>query len=191
MIRICCVDWLAATGQGNLGELSSALLVDGVQMIACWITVIIVDKVGRRVLLLCGTFQGATSLIAAGVVLKYASQGHVELATAPAGVVTALVRLTPSEHAVRPAAAAILCYLSVIPIDGRNKQLLCFHAICFVHITYNAGRMQYRSSYHLSSILLSVPMRLSGAEMLSQFCNVLRLPFTPSLLAMAWDQLPG
>lgn len=78
-------------GEGNLGELSSALLVDGVQMIACWITVVIVDYVGRRVLLLCGTMQGAVSLIAAGVVLKYASQGHAELATAPAGVVTFLV----------------------------------------------------------------------------------------------------
>ncbi|KAK9863514.1 hypothetical protein WJX84_008375, partial [Apatococcus fuscideae] len=80
-------------GEGNLGELSSAILVDGVECIAGWITVLIVDRIGRRVLLIPGCGMGASTLIAAGVVLKYETMGHLTLAKGSAAATVILVGL--------------------------------------------------------------------------------------------------
>ena len=79
-------------GEGTLGELSSAILVDGVETIAGWVTVLIVDRVGRRVLLIPGCGMGASTLIAAGVVLKYETMGHLTLAKGSAAATIILVR---------------------------------------------------------------------------------------------------
>ena len=82
-------------GEGKLGELSSAILVDGVEAIAGWVTVFIVDRVGRRVLLIPGCGMGAATLIAAGIVLKYETIGRLTLATGSAAVTVILVIRCP------------------------------------------------------------------------------------------------
>ena len=45
---------ISAFSGGVAGQLYAALLVNGVQMIATYVTVFIVDKVGRRSLLITG-----------------------------------------------------------------------------------------------------------------------------------------
>ena len=68
--------------------------MDGVETIAGWVTVLIVDRVGRRVLLIPGCGMGASTLIAAGVVLKYETMGHLTLAKGSAAATIILVRHT-------------------------------------------------------------------------------------------------
>lgn len=57
-----------ALGSGNEGSLIAAVIVNGVQLIATIITVCIVDKVGRRTLLMGGSLLGFVSEIAVAVV---------------------------------------------------------------------------------------------------------------------------
>ena len=57
-----------ALGAGNEGSLIAAVIVNGVQLIATIITVFIVDKIGRRTLLISGSMLGFASEIAVAVV---------------------------------------------------------------------------------------------------------------------------
>lgn len=57
-----------ALGSGNEGSLIAAVIVNGVQLIATIITVCIVDKVGRRTLLISGSMLGFLSEIAVAIV---------------------------------------------------------------------------------------------------------------------------
>ena len=57
-----------ALGEGNEGSLIAAVIVNGVQLIATIITVFIVDKVGRRSLLISGSMLGFASEIAVAIV---------------------------------------------------------------------------------------------------------------------------
>lgn len=57
-----------ALGSGNEGSLIAAVIVNGVQLIATIITVFIVDRVGRRTLLISGSMLGFTAEIAVAIV---------------------------------------------------------------------------------------------------------------------------
>ena len=105
-------------GEGNLGELSSAILVDGVEAIAGWITVFIVDRVGRRVLLIPGCGMGAATLIAAGIVLKYETIGRLTLATGSAAVTVILV--IPCPH------LQVILVVRIIIFGGQSQ---CGHIV--------------------------------------------------------------
>lgn len=57
-----------ALGSGNEGSLIAAVIVNGVQLIATIITVFIVDRVGRRTLLIGGSMLGFSAEIAVAIV---------------------------------------------------------------------------------------------------------------------------
>lgn len=57
-----------ALGSGNEGSLIAAVIVNGVQLIATIITVFIVDRVGRRTLLISGSCLGFAAEIAVAIV---------------------------------------------------------------------------------------------------------------------------
>ena len=59
----------ARLGEGNQGPLIAAILVNGVQLIATIFTVIMVDKIGRRSLLLSGSMLGFAAEVAVAIVL--------------------------------------------------------------------------------------------------------------------------
>lgn len=62
-----------ALGAGNQGSLIAAVIVNGVQLIATIITVFIVDKIGRRTLLISGSILGFASEIAVAIVFAVAA----------------------------------------------------------------------------------------------------------------------
>ena len=62
-----------ALGSGNQGSLIAAVIVNGVQLIATIITVFIVDKIGRRTLLISGSILGFAAEIAVAVVFAVAA----------------------------------------------------------------------------------------------------------------------
>ncbi|KAL0050450.1 hypothetical protein WJX82_011458 [Trebouxia sp. C0006] len=62
-----------ALGSGNQGSLIAAVIVNGVQLIATIITVFIVDRVGRRTLLISGSVLGFAAEIAVAIVFAVAA----------------------------------------------------------------------------------------------------------------------
>ena len=62
-----------ALGSGNEGSLIAAVIVNGVQLIATIITVMIVDRIGRRVLLISGSILGFCAEIAVAIVFAVAA----------------------------------------------------------------------------------------------------------------------
>lgn len=79
-------------GAGNQGPLISAILVNGVQLIATIFTVIMVDKVGRRSLLLSGSMLGFAAEVAVAITLAVsASTTAVDLPLAASVVSIVLV----------------------------------------------------------------------------------------------------
>jgi len=62
-----------ALGSGNQGSLIAAVIVNGVQLIATIITVFIVDRVGRRTLLISGSILGFAAEIAVAIVFAVAA----------------------------------------------------------------------------------------------------------------------
>ncbi|KAL0036126.1 hypothetical protein WJX79_004397 [Trebouxia sp. C0005] len=65
-----------ALGSGNKGSLIAAIIVNGVQLIATIITVFIVDKVGRRVLLVSGSTLGFAAEIAVAIVFATSASSN-------------------------------------------------------------------------------------------------------------------
>ena len=65
-----------AFGSGNEGSLIAAVIVNGVQLIATIITVFIVDKVGRRVLLISGSALGLAAEVAVAVVFAVSASAN-------------------------------------------------------------------------------------------------------------------
>jgi len=65
-----------ALGSGNKGSLIAAIIVNGVQLIATIITVFIVDKVGRRVLLVSGSALGFAAEIAVAIVFATSASNN-------------------------------------------------------------------------------------------------------------------
>ena len=63
--------WCQCTG--NQGSLIAAVIVNGVQLIATIITVFIVDRVGRRTLLISGSVLGFAAEIAVAIVFAVAA----------------------------------------------------------------------------------------------------------------------
>ena len=57
-----------AFGSGNEGSLIAAVIVNGVQLVATIITVFIVDRVGRRTLLISGSALGFAAEVAVAIV---------------------------------------------------------------------------------------------------------------------------
>lgn len=83
---------ISSFGEGNQGPLIAAILVNGVQLIATIFTVIVVDKVGRRVLLLSGSLLGFAAEVAVAIVLAVsASSSAAELPLAASVVSIVLV----------------------------------------------------------------------------------------------------
>ena len=81
-------------GEGNKGPLIAAILVNGVQLIATIFTVIMVDKVGRRFLLLSGSMLGFAAEVAVAITLAVsASTSAVDLPLAASVVSIVLVSL--------------------------------------------------------------------------------------------------
>ena len=62
-----------ALGSGNEGSLIAAVIVNGVQLIATIITVFIVDRVGRRTLLISGSCLGFAAEVAVAIVFAVAA----------------------------------------------------------------------------------------------------------------------
>ena len=82
----------ARLGAGNQGPLVAAILVNGVQLIATIFTVIMVDKIGRRSLLLSGSLLGFAAEVAVAIVLAVsASTSAAELPLAASVVSIVLV----------------------------------------------------------------------------------------------------
>lgn len=82
----------ARLGEGNQGPLIAAILVNGVQLIATIFTVIMVDKIGRRSLLLSGSMLGFAAEVAVAIVLAVsASTSATELPLAASVVSIVLV----------------------------------------------------------------------------------------------------
>ena len=82
----------ARLGEGNQGPLVAAILVNGVQLIATIFTVIMVDKIGRRSLLLSGSVLGFAAEVAVAIVLAVsASTSATELPLAASVVSIVLV----------------------------------------------------------------------------------------------------
>lgn len=65
-----------ALGSGNKGSLIAAIIVNGVQLIATLITVFIVDRVGRRMLLVSGSALGFAAEIAVAVVFATSASSN-------------------------------------------------------------------------------------------------------------------
>ena len=65
-----------ALGAGNEGSLIAAVIVNGVQLIATVITVFIVDKVGRRTLLISGSMLGFASEVAVAIVFAVSASNN-------------------------------------------------------------------------------------------------------------------
>ena len=71
---------VSTLGTGNEGWLIAAVIVNGVQLLATFITVITVDRLGRRMLLLTGSTFGFVTEIAVAVTLATtASTAAVDL----------------------------------------------------------------------------------------------------------------
>lgn len=88
---------IRSLGEGNKGPLIAAILVNGVQLLATIFTVIMVDKVGRRALLLSGSLLGFAAEVAVAIVLAVsASSTAAELPLAASVVSIVLV-----SHAVQ------------------------------------------------------------------------------------------
>lgn len=86
----------ASLGAGNQGPLVAAILVNGVQLIATIFTVIMVDKIGRRSLLLSGSLLGFAAEVAVAIVLAVsASTSAAELPLAASVVSIVLVSACP------------------------------------------------------------------------------------------------
>ena len=71
-----------ALGGGNEGSLIAAVIVNGVQLIATFITVIVVDRVGRRKLLISGSVLGFCAEVAVAVVLATSASTTAAIACA-------------------------------------------------------------------------------------------------------------
>ena len=71
---------VSTLGTGNEGWLIAAVIVNGVQLLATFITVITVDRLGRRMLLLTGSTFGFVTEIAVAITLATtASTAAVDL----------------------------------------------------------------------------------------------------------------
>ncbi|KAL3154027.1 species-specific tRNA processing, variant 2 [Trebouxia sp. C0010 RCD-2024] len=85
---------ISSFGEGNQGPLIAAILVNGVQLIATIFTVVMVDKVGRRALLLSGSLLGFAAEVAVAIVLAVsASSSATDLPLAASVVSIVLVGL--------------------------------------------------------------------------------------------------
>ena len=83
---------ISSLGAGNQGPLVAAILVNGVQLIATIFTVIMVDRLGRRALLLSGSLLGFAAEVAVAIVLAVsASKSATELPLAASVVSIVLV----------------------------------------------------------------------------------------------------
>lgn len=83
-----------ALGSGNEGSLIAAVIVNGVQLIATIITVFIVDRVGRRTLLISGSMLGFAAEIAVAIV--FAVSAGTNAAALPYGASIASIVLVGS-----------------------------------------------------------------------------------------------
>ena len=90
----------ARLGEGNQGPLIAAILVNGVQLIATIFTVVMVDKFGRRSLLISGSMLGFAAEVAVAIVLAVsASTSATELPLAASVVSIVLVSASASASA--------------------------------------------------------------------------------------------
>lgn len=111
-----------ALGSGNEGSLIAAVIVNGVQLIATIITVCIVDKVGRRTLLMGGSLLGFVSEIAVAVVFAVsAGKNAINL---PYGASIAAIVLVSNTTA-----SAYCCSL---PSAKKLTSTLACHLLCAV-----------------------------------------------------------
>ncbi len=90
-----------ALGSGNKGSLIAAIIVNGVQLIATIITVFIVDKVGRRVLLVSGSALGFAAEIAVAIV--FATSASSNAVNLPYGASIASIVLVSMAYSYHPA----------------------------------------------------------------------------------------
>lgn len=89
-----------ALGSGNEGSLIAAVIVNGVQLIATIITVFIVDRVGRRTLLISGSVLGFAAEIAVAIVFAVAAgKNAVNLPFGASIAAIVLVSFCPSSAA--------------------------------------------------------------------------------------------
>ena len=86
-----------ALGSGNKGSLIAAIIVNGVQLIATLITVFIVDRVGRRMLLVSGSALGFAAEIAVAVVFATSASSNAVNLPYGASIASIVLVGTPSE----------------------------------------------------------------------------------------------
>ena len=115
-----------ALGSGNEGSLIAAVIVNGVQLIATIITVFIVDRVGRRTLLISGSCLGFAAEIAVAIVFAVAAGTNaISLPYGASIAAIVLVRVSPC--------SPLLCACMLCRHQGK-----CFHAqatkaLCCTH----------------------------------------------------------
>ena len=116
---------IRSLGQGNKGSLIAAILVNGVQLIATIFTVVMVDKVGRRSLLLSGSMLGFAAEVAVAITLAVsASTSAVDLPLAAS--VVSIVLVSPPSYLSSHISSCIchnVCLLSPHPEPLKKLQL--------------------------------------------------------------------
>lgn len=120
-----------ALGSGNEGSLIAAVIVNGVQLIATIITVCIVDKVGRRTLLMGGSLLGFASEIAVAVV--FAVSAGANAINLPYGASIAAIVLVSSN----PCDLMLLQSHLVLSMLSACNPALCLRACpSLVHLSW-------------------------------------------------------
>jgi hypothetical protein len=119
-----------ALGSGNKGSLIAAIIVNGVQLIATIITVFIVDKVGRRVLLVSGSALGFAAEIAVAIV--FATSASSNAINLPYGASIASIVLVSMAHSSHPApfAAIVLHALQRLVTKAYTGGRMVAYLVC-------------------------------------------------------------
>ena len=184
MALACCRQWsgvngvsffapqifagINALGSGNKGSLIAAIIVNGVQLIATIITVFIVDKVGRRVLLVSGSALGFAAEIAVAIV--FATSASSNAINLPYGASIASIVLVSMAYISHPAPFATIVLhalqrlvtkaytggCTVAHFDFVSMALGSCNSMQGEHMLYLPDGMQTLPSFAVSSQLLPV-----------------------------------
>ncbi len=127
-----------ALGSGNQGSLIAAVIVNGVQLIATIITVFIVDRVGRRTLLISGSVLGFAAEIAVAIVFAVAAgKNAVDLpfGASIAAIVLVSVRTFSAASCLVPNPPVHSCFIHSFvthTISSANMSLTAIHVCVFI-----------------------------------------------------------
>lgn len=155
-----------ALGSGNKGSLIAAIIVNGVQLIATIITVFIVDKVGRRVLLVSGSTLGFAAEIAVAIV--FATSASSNAINLPYGASIASIVLVSKAHLSHWAPLATMvqhalqCLVTKAYTGG--SMVDCLGSVCMALCPGNSMQGEYM--LYLSDGMLTLPSFAVSSQVL-------------------------